>query len=101
MSYTNRRKMQRRKVEFPVSLQFTYEVVELKGRTVDVSPKGVYLEALGRIPLLVDVAGKTYRGHLVRASPVDAESTAYGIAMEDAFDIDSGDTTGAEPPSTS
>ena len=68
-------------------LKFTYEIVELTARTVNVSREGVSLEALGRIPLLVDVEGKKYRGHLVRAVPMDAEWTAYAIALDDDFDI--------------
>ena len=49
--------------------------------------KGVSLEALGRIPLLVHVRGKAYRGHLVRAVPMDSEWTSYAIALDEDCDL--------------
>ena len=77
VSEPDRQNAKRREVLKPASLKFTYEIVELTARTVDVSREGVSLEALGRIPLLMDVEGKKYRGYLVRAVPMDAEWTAY------------------------
>ena len=59
VSEPDRRNAKRREVLKPASLKFTYEIVELTARTVDVSREGVSLEALGRIPLLVDVEGKS------------------------------------------
>ena len=71
----------------PASLQFTYEIVELDARTVNVSRQGISLEALGRIPLLVHVKGRAYRGHLVRAVPMDSEWTSYSIALAEDCDL--------------
>ena len=87
MSESNRRNAKRRDVFMPASLKFTYEIVELDARTVNVSRQGVSLEALGRIPLLVHVQGRAYRGHLVRAVPMDAEWTSYAIALDEDCDI--------------
>ena len=87
VSEPDRRNAKRREVLKPASLKFTYEIVELTARTVDVSREGVSLEALGRIPLLMDVEGKKYLGCVVRAVPMDAEWTAYAIALDDDFDI--------------
>ena len=71
----------------PASLQFTYEIVELDARTVNVSRQGISLEALGCIPLLVHVKGRAYRGHLVRAVPMDSEWTSYSIALAEDCDL--------------
>ena len=75
VSEPDRRNAKRREVFKPASLKFTYEIVELTARTVDVSREGVSLEALGRIPLRGGRGGEKYRGHLVRAVPMDAEWT--------------------------
>ena len=58
MSESNRRYAQRRDVCMPASLKSIYETDELDARTVNVSRRGVSLEALGRVPLLVRVKGK-------------------------------------------
>ncbi len=87
MSERERRTGERREAVIPASLKFTYEIVELDARTVNVSRDGVSLEARGRIPLLVDVKGKLYRGHLVRAVPMDSKWTAYAIALDEDCDI--------------
>ena len=87
MRESNRRSSKRRDVFMPASLKFTYEIVELDARTVNVSRQGVSLEALGRIPLLVHVKGKAYRGHLVRAVPMDSEWTSYAIALDEDCDF--------------
>ncbi len=87
MSEVRQRRTRRRDLGCPVVVTLTDEIVELKGQTVNVSSDGVLLEALGRIPVLVDIKGTTYRGHLVRAFPTDTETTAYAIALDDAFDF--------------
>ena len=61
MRGSNRRSTRRRELFLPATLKFTYEIVELDARTVNVSRQGVSLEALGRIPLLVHVKGNLSR----------------------------------------
>ncbi len=80
------RRTRRRDLDCPVVVTLADEVVKLTWHTLNVSTDGVLLEALGRISVRVNIKGTTYHGHLVRAFPTEAETTAYAIALDEAFE---------------
>ena len=87
VSEPDRRNAKRREVLKPASLKFTYEIVELTARTVDVSREGVSLEALGRIPLLMDVEGKNIGVIWFGQFRWMLSGPPIAIALDDDFDI--------------
>ncbi len=82
MNETNRRRAERHKETFLVSLVLK-EAVELHGKTVNWNSNGVLMEASGRISVQVNIKGHTYHGQLVRALPADSGTTVYGIELLD------------------
>ena len=81
MVETERRRTKRRDGTFPVSLVTNAEV-ELEGQTINVSQEGVLLWTRGRIEVRLGVKGKQYSGQLVRAYPVDDQTTEYAIVLD-------------------
>ena len=59
LNETDRRRAERHKETFPVSLVFK-EAVELHGKTVNWNSNGVLMEASGRISVQVNIKGHTY-----------------------------------------
>ena len=86
MSDFERRKAERRQETFAVSLSVP-ESVALEGQTLNFSTDGVLLTAHGKIPVLLGIKGKQYRGWLIRAISVDGEMTAYAIELAEALEI--------------
>jgi hypothetical protein len=79
MDPLDRRRADRKAEVFPVTLVLG-QPVQIEGHTVNLSREGVFLQAQGRIPLLVEIKGKQYRAQLVRALPMD-DTTAYAIEL--------------------
>ena len=84
MPETERRHTKRREGAFSVSL-VTVAHTGITGTTVNVSSEGVLLHAEGRISMILDMKGKTVRGHLVSASPLGPNTTGYAIALDETF----------------
>ena len=81
MAETERRRTKRQGETFPVSL-VTHAEVELEGQTINVSQEGVLLWTSGRIDVRLGIKGKQYSRQLVRAYPVDDQTTEYAIVLD-------------------
>jgi hypothetical protein len=77
--------LERRQETFPVSVAVS-EPIELVGHSVNYSLTGVLVHAQCKLPVLLGIKGKQYRGLLVRASSVDRETTAYAIELTEALE---------------
>ena len=86
MSTSNRRTSERREEQAPVGLMMA--AGSLEGETVNISQNGALVRANGHISILLNFEGKEYRGRLVRATPIDSETTAYAIQLDDIMDGD-------------
>ena len=84
MPETERRHVKRREEAFSVSF-VTVGHTGITGTSVNFSGEGVFLHAEGRISVILDMKGKTVRGQLVWASPLDPNTTAYAIALDETF----------------
>lgn len=80
MSAIERRATGRYDELLKVSVVFE-ESGHLEGETVNWSRSGILILAEGRISVQVSIDGHTYQGELVRAFPVDAGTTEYGIKL--------------------
>lgn len=85
MDEVDRRRAERRSVSFPVRLSVEQPAV-LQGQTVNLSASGVLVTADGKIPVIVEINGVRYAGHLVRAMTIAGESTAYAIQVTETLD---------------
>jgi hypothetical protein len=88
----DRRQSQRREETFPARLVAS-ESKEIAGETINMSHGGVLLRANGRLPVVVSVLGKRYRGRLVRAVPQDSEITEYAIELQELIGLDPNSAT--------
>jgi hypothetical protein len=80
MSAIERRATGRYDELLKVSVVFE-ESGQLEGETVNWSRSGILILAEGRISVQVSIDGHTYQGELVRAFPVNAGTTEYGIKL--------------------
>jgi hypothetical protein len=80
MSQIERRATGRYDDQLKVSVVFE-ESGRLEGETVNWSRSGILIQAAGRISVQVTVDGQEYQGELVRAFPVNAGTTEYGIKL--------------------
>lgn len=55
----------------------------LEGTTINISRNGALIRAKGSIAIQVIYEGKEYRGHLVRATPIDSGTMAYAIQLDE------------------
>jgi hypothetical protein len=85
MTDPERRRAERRKEVFPV-LVSSFGPIGIEGQSVDVSSSGLLLSAQGQISMQLEFQGKQYRGHLVRAFPMETGVTAYGIELEETLE---------------
>ena len=86
MNHPERRKVARRQETVPVSLSVP-EPIRLEGQTLNLSTQGVLLTAYGKIPVILGIKGKQYRGSLFRADSLEGNVAAYAIELTDALEI--------------
>ncbi len=82
MSERERRRAERRKETFPVSVTIPAPI-QLEGQSLDFSSFGVLLTSHGQISVQVEIKGRQYQGRLVRAFPMETGATAYGFELEE------------------
>ena len=80
-STSDRRASERRSVSAPVGIMMA--AGSLEGETVNISQNGALVRATGAISILLTYEGKEYRGRLVRATPIDSDTTAYAIQLDE------------------
>ena len=81
MTDQDRRIAPREEVAAPVGLMMA--AGSLEGDTINISQNGALIRATGSITILLKYEGKEYRGRLVRATPIDGETTAYAVQLDD------------------
>ena len=81
MPDADRRQAARREVKLPVVMMTVSG--SLNAETLDVSHDGALVRAKGHLTILLEIEGVRYRGRLVRAMPVDADTGDYGIKFDD------------------
>ncbi len=81
MPDADRRQAARREVKVPVVMMTVSG--SLNAETLDISHDGALVRAKGHLTILLEFKGARYRGRLVRAMPVDAETGDYGIKFDD------------------
>ncbi len=81
MPDADRRRAARREVKLPVVMMTVSG--SLNAETLDVSHDGALVRAKGHLTILLEIEGVQYRGRLVRAMPVDADTGDYGIEFDD------------------
>ena len=85
---SDRRRAERHAETFPVSIRVA-ESLELVGQSVNYSSNGILLQAHGKIPVVVGIKGKDYRGFLIRAIPsTGPQLTAYAIELTETLETD-------------
>lgn len=54
-----------------------------EGETVNISREGILMRGRPNIMVVVKLNGHEYQGRLVRVTPVDGETYAYAVQLED------------------
>ena len=85
MAQTERREAVRREDATPVSLVIA-ESQTLEGTAMNLSARGVLLQAKGEIRVFLTINGKRYRGRLVRGFPVEPGTTAWAVHLDQRAD---------------
>lgn len=83
-STSDRRASERRPVAAPVGIMMA--AGSLEGETINISQNGALVRATGSISILLTYEGKEFRGRLVRATPIDSDTTAYAIQLDQTLD---------------
>ncbi len=81
MAQTERREAERREDATQISMVIA-DSQELEGKAVNLSARGVLLEAQGDISVFLTINGKRYRGRLVRGFPVERGTTAWAVQLD-------------------
>ena len=55
----------------------------LEGETINISRNGALVRATGHISILLRFDGQERRGRLVRATPIDSDTIAYAVQLDD------------------
>ena len=81
MAQTERRNAERREEATQVSLVIA-DSQKLEGTAVNLSARGVLLQAKGDISVFLTINSKRYRGRLVRGFPVEPGTTAWAVQLD-------------------
>ena len=81
MAQTERRNAERREEATQVSLVIA-DSQKLEGTAVNLSARGVLLQAKGDISGFLTINSKRYRGRLVRGFPVEPGTTAWAVQLD-------------------
>lgn len=85
MAQTERREAERREEATEVSLVIA-DSQRLDGTAVNLSARGVLLQAEGDISVVLTINSKRYKGRLVRGFPVEPGMTAWAVQLEQPAD---------------
>ena len=82
MTQTERREGERREVTTQISMVIA-DSQQLEGEAVNLSARGVLLQAKGDISVFLTINGKRYRGRLVRGFPIEHGTTAWAVHLDE------------------